>query len=140
MVSPVTSTACCRRVYYARSCYGIPLWAGRAWLLQAGRGGLCSQAVGSLASNTAILPARAVAPAAYVELRALDIARQEAQVEPCNAGGAGEPTSMRRLWPFRWIPAGITTSSAAPSSGAVAAAVALQDTSSATGRYLDVLV
>lgn len=94
------TTGCCRATYFARSCYGVPLWAGRIWLphpfwsvgLQPG----------GRPQPTIACTSQAVTPADYVELRALEIRKQELEATWPGDEMPGSVNRSPRLWPFRW--------------------------------------
>jgi len=88
------------RVLYARSCFGVPLWAGRIWLPAPALAALCSRLRIRLPEPVGYAIER-VSPAYYVELRALDIAKAEA----ADSMRVSRPASIKPsslLWPFRW--------------------------------------
>ncbi len=131
MLSPVGGACCGQRVYHARSCYGLALWAGRIrqphpfWSknLQPGDGG--SQGEGPA------LSARAVEPAAYVELRALDAAKAENDLQMRSESARSE-SLVRRLWPFRWPVEAVA--------GSEEAKVRIEHEAPVKRAYLDVVV
>lgn len=91
------------RVLYARSCFGIPLFAGRVWLPHPfWSTHLQPPGAGGVACDNTISTARAIEPAAYVELRALEITKDEVVAEAKAAQNSGGASLVKRFWPFRW--------------------------------------
>jgi hypothetical protein len=97
VVGSLSSCASAPRVLYARSCFSVPLWAGRIWLPAPPLAALCSRLRIRLPEPIGYALER-VSPAYYVELRALDIAKGEA--EDSARIGYCKPHLLH--WPFRW--------------------------------------
>lgn len=100
MVAPAGGVSCCQRVFYARSCYGLALWAGRIWLPHPFWSQQLQPNGGISRGEGLVQCARAVEPAAYVELRALDVAKAEADATKRTEPERAE--TVRRMWPHRW--------------------------------------
>ena len=91
------------RVFYARSCFGIPLFAGRVWLPHPfWSTHLQPPGAGGVSCDNTTSTARAIEPAAYVELRALEVAEAEVAAESAGAEQSSGASWVKRFWPFRW--------------------------------------
>lgn len=139
MVCPVKSVWCRPAPAYARSCYGVPLWWGRIRLPAYSWCAPLPTPASGAGPAGAVCPDRAVAPAAYVELRALDVERNE-QRAARRAGEAGDSTAVetRRLWPYRWAPAGLEKPSAGASNPSAARVTSAAPP--ARGQYIDIVI
>jgi len=96
----------------------VPLWAGRCWLPAPSLSALCSRLNISLPEPIGFATERA-SPAYYVELRALDIARDEQKLSTPHAHHRPPIKPLKLLWPFRW-PVPVAAVPVAPSSPASA--------------------
>ncbi len=108
MVGWLRSCAFAPRVFYARSCFGVPLWAGRCRLPEP----VCGRWRTRLPEPIGFATER-LSPAYYVELRALDIAKEEIELTTPRARHRTPIHPIKLLWPFRW-PTPMTTPKVAP--------------------------
>jgi len=122
------------RVFYARSCFGIPLAAGRVWLPHPfWSTHLQPPGAGCSASMNTVSTARAVEPSAYVELRALEVAKGEVATESNGAAKTGGASWVKRFWPFRWP-------TQASNLGPVQPERIPGSSPSGPGQYIDILI
>lgn len=139
MVCPVKPVWCRPAPAYARSCYGVPLWWGRIRLPAYYWCAPLPTPVSGAGPVGAVCRDRAVAPAAYVELRALDVERNELRAERrAVEAGDGTGAETRRLWPYRWGPAGLEKQSAGDANPAADSVTSAAPP--ARGQYIDVIV
>lgn len=97
------SCASAPRVVYAQSCFSVPLWAGRCWLPAPSLAAVCERLRIRLPEPIGFATQR-ISPAYYVELRALDIAKDEAELSTFPIRRHPPIRPIARLWPFRWPP------------------------------------
>lgn len=103
MVGSLHARAFAPRVFYARSCFGVPLWAGRCRLPALAL--LCARFRNRLFEPPACAIER-ISPAYYVELRALEIAKEDLELSTSRAHYRPPINPPKLPWPFRWpVPA-----------------------------------
>jgi hypothetical protein len=107
------SCALAPRVLYARSCFGVPLWAGRLWLPAHSLAAVCERLRIRLPEPIGYATER-VSPAYYVELRALDIAREEQRLATPHVCPRPHIHVLKLLWPFRWPTPAASSASPVP--------------------------
>ena len=104
MEAGLSPVSCCRQTFFARSCYGLALWAGRIWLphpfWSVGLQPSGSAGAARPASEASTL--KAVTPADFVELRALEGRKEELRLQAREEPEQASRTPEQRFWPFRW--------------------------------------